>query len=102
MLYGSYLSGLSEFAVPDQLWHQSSPGMPTVAERFDEFGFSLIAGDFNGDRYADLAVGVPREDVNNVSDAGAATIINGGPGGLNATFVPVQTWSQQYVLPPQP
>jgi hypothetical protein len=102
VLYGSYPSGLSEFAVPDQLWHQSSPGMPTVAEAFDWFGFSLIAGDFNGDRYADLAVGALGEDVNNALDAGGVAIIHGAPGGLNTTFVPVQTWSQQYVLPPQP
>jgi hypothetical protein len=30
-----------------------------MAEDFDAFGSGLAAGDFNGDGYVDLAVGVP-------------------------------------------
>ena len=33
-----------------------------------------VQGDFNGDGYADLAVGVPGEDLGSVGDAGAVQV----------------------------
>jgi hypothetical protein len=41
--------------------------------------------DFNGDGYADLAVGVPDEDVDAVADAGAVNVIYGSSAGLLGT-----------------
>ena len=38
--------------------------------------------DFNDDGYADLAVGVPAEEVNGVFYAGAVNVVYGGPDGL--------------------
>ncbi|HXV46624.1 MAG TPA: integrin alpha, partial [Nitrososphaera sp.] len=82
--------------VPDQIWTQDSPGIEDLTEPFDQFGWSLAAGDFNNDGYSDLAIGVPWEGVNtpDVPQAGAVNVIYGSPSGLNATFVPDQFWYQ--------
>ena len=86
--------GLSATVVPDQLWHQNVPGVEDVLESGDHFGLRLAVGNFNGDRYADLAVGVPDEDVGSVTNAGAVNVIHGSFAGLSATRVPDQIWSQ--------
>lgn len=39
----------------------------------DQFGRYLVATDFNGDGYDELAIGMPEEDVNRASNAGAST-----------------------------
>jgi FG-GAP repeat len=51
-------------------------------EAVDQFGAVLAAGDYNGDGFFDLAVGAPTEDVGATGDAGAVTVLFGGPGGL--------------------
>jgi len=51
-------------------------------EPVDQFGAVLAAGDYNGDGFFDLAVGAPTEDVGATGDAGAVTVLFGGPGGL--------------------
>ncbi len=51
-------------------------------EPVDQFGAVLAAGDYNGDGFFDLAVGAPAEDVGTTGDAGAVTVLFGGPGGL--------------------
>ncbi|HET6749579.1 MAG TPA: hypothetical protein VFL71_09980 [Actinomycetes bacterium] len=51
-------------------------------EAVDSFGSSLSAGDFNGDGFFDLAVGVVGEDVGGVLDAGAVTVLFGSSGGI--------------------
>jgi hypothetical protein len=62
VLYGVAFSGLS--ATDSQLFHQDSPaGMPDAAESGDVFGAALATGDFDGNGTADLAIGVPREEV---------------------------------------
>lgn len=43
-------------------WNQDATDVPGVAEDFDRFGAALAAGDFNGDGFDELAVGVPDED----------------------------------------
>ena len=48
-------------------------------------GGGAAKGDFNGDGFADLAVGVPHEDVNGVGGVGAVNIIYGSAVGLTAT-----------------
>ena len=46
-----------------------------------------VPWDFNGDGYADLAVGAPGEDDGAAADAGAVDVRYGGPGGLGADGV---------------
>jgi hypothetical protein len=82
--------GLS--AAGDQFWDQDSPGIRDTAEPGDRFGEALTTGDFDGDGYGDLAVGVPGEDVDSNTDAGAVNVIYGGPHGLSAAGN--QLWQQ--------
>ncbi len=56
---------------------QDSPGIPGGAEAEDKFGSDLAAGDFNGDGYEDLAVGVPFEGLTAGEDAGQVTVMYG-------------------------
>jgi hypothetical protein len=75
-------------AAGNQRWTQNSAGVAGVAEEQDRFGAALAAGDFNGDGYRDLAVGVPREAVTEsgelVEAAGAVNVFYGSPSGLSA------------------
>ena len=48
----------------------------------DRFGSALAAGDFNGDGFADLAVGASGEDVGSAFDAGAVSVLYGSADGL--------------------
>jgi hypothetical protein len=54
-------------------------------ESGDRFGSALAAGDFNGDSFADLALGASGEDVGGAFDAGAVSVLYGSAGGLTAT-----------------
>jgi FG-GAP repeat len=55
-----------------------------TVEAGDEFGFTVAAGDFNHDSYADLAAGAPSEDAGSTADAGAVSVLPGSPAGLTA------------------
>jgi hypothetical protein len=68
------------------------------AEPGDRFGTALAAGDFDGDGYHDLAVGVPGEDVGSVADAGAVHIVLGSAAGLGRGARP-SFWLQQGTTP---
>lgn len=66
----------------DQLWHKGVEGFRGQVNKDDRFGTALAVGDFNGDGYADLAIGVPFEEINDVPNAGAINVVYGTPGGL--------------------
>jgi hypothetical protein len=86
VLYGT-ASGLS--AATDQFIHQDSPNVQDAAESDDFFGYALASGDFNGDGYDDLAVGVSDEDIvvstSTYTDAGAINVLYGSASRLTAT-----------------
>ena len=75
----------------DQLWHQGSKGIKNKLEKRDNFGAVRASGDFDADGYADLAVGIPHENLGTVRDAGAVQVLYGGPSGLTARD---QVWHQ--------
>jgi hypothetical protein len=93
VLYGS-AGGLQATSPDDQFWHQDSPDVEDSAQKGDQFGHSVAAGDFNGDGFADLAIGIPFEDVGSVTDAGAVHVLYGSAGGLQATSPDDQFWHQ--------
>ncbi|QDQ12120.1 FG-GAP-like repeat-containing protein [Streptomyces spectabilis] len=68
---------------------QDSAGVPGVGETGDRFGSDISAGDVNGDGYADIAVGVPGEDIGSgsakVSDAGSFVLLKGARAGLGGS-----------------
>lgn len=53
-----------------------------------------LHGDFNGDNYDDLAIGVPGEDIGTIMDAGCVNVLYGSAGGLQATSPNDQLWHQ--------
>ena len=57
--------------------------IPGATEPDDRFASALAAGDLNGDRFDDLIVGVPGEDIGSKTDAGLVTVIPGNGGGLS-------------------
>ena len=97
VIYGK-ANGLS--AQGDQIVSQDSVlnSTPIVdtAQEGDAFGSALAAGDFDGDGFDDLAVGVPNEDPASEfdpdADAGAVNVIYGSASGL--TGVGNQFWTQ--------
>jgi hypothetical protein len=76
----------------DQLWHQGRKGVKGALERGDNFGRRLTSGDFNGDGYADLAVGITGEDIGKATNTGAVQVLYGSPAGLTASGD--QVWHQ--------
>jgi hypothetical protein len=77
----------------NQFWHQDSPGIDGVAAVSENFGFVIATGDFNGDGFDDLAIGVPGDIVSGISDAGSVNVIYGSATGLKATGD--QLWNQE-------
>lgn len=64
---------------------QDTAGIPGTAEKYDFFGWSLSAGDVNGDGYADIAVGAEQETIGSAKHAGTVTILRGSSSGLTGT-----------------
>jgi hypothetical protein len=91
VLYGSAVAGLS--SAGSQLWTQNSPGVEDTSEDTDLFGFALVAADFDGDGFADLAAGAPTESLSPFAgEAGMVNVLYGTAGGLNAAGD--QIWNQ--------
>jgi hypothetical protein len=82
VLYGS---AARLTATGNQQLFQGNGGVGGIAELGDEFGFVLTGGDFNNDSFADLAIGVPFEDVGTVVDAGAINVLYGSAADLTTT-----------------
>ncbi|MEO7794048.1 MAG: hypothetical protein ABIV06_04685 [Thermoanaerobaculia bacterium] len=71
---------------PGYAFYQSWTGTGTIGgaiETGDHFGQTLLAHDFDRDGFDDLAVGVPREDIGTVVNAGAVHVLFGSAAGVN-------------------
>jgi hypothetical protein len=82
VLYGT-AAGLTGSG--SQLFTQNSPGVGDSAEVGDLFGSALGAGDFDGDGFADLAIGAPLESIPSIFEAGTVNVLYGTPTGLTGS-----------------
>ncbi len=69
--------------------HQATSGVPGAAEAGDAMGWSVAAGDYNLDGYADVLAGAPDEDITradkNRKDAGTSLLLKGSSAGLTGS-----------------
>lgn len=79
VLYGS---STTVTATGSQLWSQDGSAVKEIPDTNDHFGAALAAGDFNGDGFFDLAIGVPGEDVGLDTDCGGVNVLYGHSSGL--------------------
>jgi hypothetical protein len=82
VLYGSTDNRLRPST--SQRWTQDKFRIVDRTEAGDLFGWSLAAANLGRSDFADLASGVPGEDLPLAADAGAVNVIFGGSGGLSA------------------
>jgi hypothetical protein len=66
-------------------FNQNSSGVPDSAESVDQFGIAVMAGNFGKSGHADVAVGIPFEDIGAVTNAGAINVLFGTSTGLTGT-----------------
>jgi hypothetical protein len=81
VLYGS-VGGLT--GARAQQFHQDLPQVVDRAEPGDRFGSALASADLNGDGFADLVAGAPREAVGTAAGTGGVVYLPGSAGGLTA------------------
>jgi hypothetical protein len=89
VLYGT-AAGLS--AERNQIWYEGHAGLGGTTAVNDFFGDALAAGDFDGDGYADLAVGISGENIGAAVNAGRVAVLYGSGSGLTAAGS--QGWRQ--------
>lgn len=82
VLYGTR-NGFSP--VDAQLFSQDSADVDDTVEGNDAFGTALASGDFDCDGYADLAVGVPGEEIDHIINAGSVHTFVGSAEGLSSS-----------------
>ncbi|MFB6502890.1 FG-GAP-like repeat-containing protein [Streptomyces sp. NPDC002466] len=83
-LFVSYGGPKGQSTTRKPVWiNQDTEGVSGTAEAHDLMGYSLALGDTNGDTYPDIAVGLPGERINGISDAGRVLVFKGGPKGVS-------------------
>lgn len=84
VLYGSSMGLTAPMARFTSIW-QDLTGVADASEMFDGFGVSLAWGDFDGDCFDDLVVGVSGQTVSTLSNAGAIHVFQGSSTGLSTS-----------------
>ena len=77
-------------------------GVPGSAEKNDGFGWSLSAGDTNGDGYADIAVGANSETIGSARPAGTVTVLRASASGLTGSGAQSFSQATAGARPPTP
>ncbi len=89
VILGAEGTGLSSL---DQFFTEDSTGVEDSAEDSDQFGTVVCVGNFNGDPFDDVAVGVPYEDVGSITNAGQVHVFYGSASALRTSND--QLWNQ--------
>ncbi len=87
-LLSDHNRSLDEFRTIDLDSNLGLGGLETSAD--DEFGYALANGDYNGDGFIDLAIGIPSYDFNLfvlIENSGAVLVMFGSPSGLGSDSV---------------
>lgn len=92
VLYGSFAEGLT--GNRDQFWSEDSDGVDDTAGNYDHFGAALTAGDFNGDGFIDLAVGVSQQAIGVDANAGSVHVFYSTASGISADD---EVWTQDEI-----
>jgi hypothetical protein len=82
-IWNGSATGLAE--EPRVILDQDTPDVPDTAEAYDSFGSSVAIGDVTGDGHPELAIGAQQEDVGDVADAGAVTVLRGSADGVTTS-----------------
>jgi len=85
VIYGSAAGLAPDGSQPVEVWSQDDPRVQGVSEDDDGFGNALAVGDYDGDTYLDLAIGIEGEQTGpNSRNTGAVTVLFGNAGGLTS------------------
>jgi len=96
VIYGSAVGLQGGGAGPnDQLLTQGS-WLGESVEANDWFGYALAVGDYDGDGFDDLAIGVPGEDLQ-FSESGIAHLVFGSPAGLSSAVLIADPAGDEYL-----
>jgi hypothetical protein len=77
-----------------QFWRPGIGNLQGAPQEFENFGYTLAAGDFNRDGFSDLAIGAPGNAAGG-ANAGAVYVLYGSTTGLLARTTVRQKWSQR-------
>lgn len=69
-----------------EVWNRDTPGVLGVDSEGNYLGDSVAVGDFDGDGYDDLAIGVPGDSTGAGSNVGTLNILYGSSSGITANF----------------
>jgi len=86
IFYGSNNDGLTNRQVITEV------DVHVSVKKNDNFGYSVAVGNFNGDDYDDLAIGIPNHPINGHSKAGMVSVVYGSANGLDTEKY--QKWYQ--------
>lgn len=93
VIYGRFAySGLDSLNA--QLWHQDVGGMLSTQDANENFGVSLTVGDFDGNGFSDLAIGVSHEHGIPAAVAPAVHVVHGWNAATGLTSTLNQLWHQ--------
>ncbi len=82
VLFPGGLGGIDPLAT-ERVLSQIDPDILGTAQDGDEFGFSLAIGNFDGDLWPDLAIGVPGESELGTTESGAVQVLYGNAIGVS-------------------